>query len=70
MSVSPSEDSMRLRLLPLMMMIVGAGLAWPVTGYAQQEATLSGTVTDSTDLVMPGVSVRAVHVASGTVMRR
>jgi hypothetical protein len=45
--------------------IVGAVLAWPGFGYAQQEATLSGIVTDSTDLVLPGVSVRAVHLATG-----
>ena len=30
-----------------------------------QEATLSGTVTDSTGAVLPGVTVRAVHEATG-----
>lgn len=39
-------------------------VALPVTGYAQ-EATVSGTVTDSTGGVLPGVVVRAVHEASG-----
>ena len=48
-----------------LMTIVGALLIWPSTGHAQQEATLSGTVKDSFDLVMPGVSVRAVHLATG-----
>ena len=39
-------------------------IALPVTGYAQ-EATLTGTVTDNTGAVLPGVVVRAVHEASG-----
>src|SRR4030095_14082406 len=39
-------------------------LAWPAIGRAQ-EALLTGTVTDSTGGVLPGVSVRAVHTASG-----
>jgi hypothetical protein len=36
----------------------------PATGYAQ-EATLIGTITDSTGAVLPGVSVTAVHEATG-----
>jgi hypothetical protein len=39
-------------------------LALPVSGYAQ-EATFAGTVTDSTGGVLPGVTVTAVHEASG-----
>ena len=39
-------------------------LALPVVGYAQ-EAALIGTVTDTTGGVLPGVTVRAVHEASG-----
>ena len=39
-------------------------LALPVIAHAQ-EATLSGTVTDTTGGVLPGVSVTAVHEASG-----
>ena len=41
-----------------------AVLALPVMGYAQ-EAVLSGTITDSTGGVLPGVTVKAVHEASG-----
>ncbi|MBI4206444.1 MAG: TonB-dependent receptor [Betaproteobacteria bacterium] len=39
-------------------------LALPMLAYAQ-EATLSGTVTDTTGGALPGVTVRAVHEASG-----
>ena len=39
-------------------------LALPVTGYAQ-EATIAGTVADNTGAVLPGVVVRAVHLATG-----
>jgi len=36
------------------LLVVSAILALPVTGYAQ-EAVVSGTVTDSTGGVLPGV---------------
>jgi len=36
----------------------------PVMGYAQ-EAVLSGTVSDSTGGVLPGVTVTATHTATG-----
>jgi len=36
----------------------------PFAGYAQ-EATLSGTVTDSTGGVLPGVTITATHTATG-----
>jgi len=39
-------------------------LALPVAVFAQ-EATINGTITDSTGAVLPGVSVVAVHAASG-----
>ena len=45
-------------------LLVVAMLALPVLGYAQ-EAVLSGTVSDSTGGVLPGVTVTAVHEASG-----
>jgi len=40
-------------------------LALPSIGSAQ-EATIAGTVKDSTAAVLPGVAVRAVHEATGT----
>src|SRR5437867_8167748 len=43
---------------------IAAMLAVPAIGYAQ-EATLSGTITDSTGGVLPGVTVTAVHEATG-----
>ena len=43
---------------------VGAMLALPVLAHAQ-EASLTGTVTDSTEGALPGVTVQAVHNASG-----
>ena len=43
---------------------VGAMLALPVLAHAQ-EATLSGRVSDTTGGALPGVTVRAVHEASG-----
>jgi hypothetical protein len=46
------------------LLLVVAILALPVTGYAQ-EATLTGTVTDATGAVLPGVTVTAVNEATG-----
>src|SRR5438876_6807186 len=46
------------------LLLVGAIVTVPVTGFAQ-EATVSGTVADSTGGVLPGVTVTALHEASG-----
>ena len=46
------------------LLLVGVLLALPVLVLAQ-EAALIGTVTDSTGAVLPGVTVTAVHEASG-----
>jgi hypothetical protein len=54
---------MRSRLFRLSIRI-GLMLALPVLASAQ-EATLSGSVADSTGGALPGVTVRAVHEASG-----
>jgi carboxypeptidase family protein len=54
---------MRPRAVSLCSVIVVL-LALPATGYAQ-EAALSGTVTDSTGAVLPGVTVTAVLEATG-----
>ena len=39
-------------------------LAIPIAAFAQ-EAVLTGTISDSTGGVLPGVTVTAVHAASG-----
>jgi len=54
---------MRLRIAGWLL-VAGVILALPVTGYAQ-EATLSGTVADTTGGVLPGVTVTAIHEATG-----
>src|SRR5215208_6230899 len=46
------------------LILFGAVLALPTTVFAQ-EAVLSGTITDSTGAVLPGVSVTAVNEATG-----
>ena len=46
------------------LMSIGAILMLPATGFSQ-DATLSGTITDSTSAVIPGVTVTATHVESG-----
>jgi hypothetical protein len=45
------------------LIVVGAILAWPVAGYAQE--IVGGTVTDATGLVLPGVTVTATLEATG-----
>jgi len=45
-------------------MMTTAVLAWPGESHAQ-DATVNGTVTDTTGGVLPGVTVTAVHEATG-----
>ena len=49
---------------PIFLCAILTILAMPVVGYAQ-EATVSGTMTDSTGGVLPGVTIKAVNEASG-----
>src|SRR5438874_2564660 len=43
---------------------IGAILMLPVRGHAQ-ESTVSGTLTDTTGAVLPGVTVTATHTETG-----
>src|SRR5881396_2185692 len=43
---------------------IGAILMLPVSGHAQ-ESTVSGTLTDPSGAVIPGVTVTAMHMESG-----
>src|SRR5688572_1509264 len=45
-------------------LVIAAFLAIPVRGFAQ-DATLTGTVKDSSGAVLPGVTVTALHEATG-----
>ena len=51
------------RHLP-MMLVTATFLSLPLVAHAQ-EATITGTVTDSTGGVLPGVTIKAVNEASG-----
>ena len=57
---------MRHGLVRPFILILLSCLTLPAAVFAQ-EATISGTVKDSTSGVLPGVAVRAVHEATGTV---
>jgi len=48
------------------LLVIAAFVALPAASHAQ-EATLTGTVVDSTGGVLPGVPVIAVHTATGNV---
>ncbi len=50
--------------LTTLLIVVAVLVTWPA-GARAQEAVLSGTVSDTTGAVLPGVVVRAVHEASG-----
>src|SRR2546425_3827612 len=47
------------------LIVVAAILALPVAGYAQGEAGVNGTITDSTGGVLPGATVTASNDATG-----
>ena len=50
----------------LVSLVLSLILVLPARGYAQ-EAVVSGTLTDSTGAVLPGVTVTALHEASGNI---
>lgn len=49
------------------LIVLGAILALPVAGYAQE--VVRGTVKDATGAVLPGVTVTAVHEATGNTFQ-
>src|SRR5689334_15450614 len=52
-------------------LLIAMLVAWPVMAVAQTNtAQLSGVVTDASGAVLPGATVTATHVASGTVVTR
>src|SRR5215216_702676 len=53
------------RIVRPFILIVLSCLTYPAAGFAQ-EATIAGTVKDSTAAVLPGVALRAIHEATGT----
>jgi hypothetical protein len=57
---------MTIRRIVQRLILVGLVSALPAAGYAQ-EAIVIGTVTDTTGGVLPGVTVVAVHSATGNV---
>jgi carboxypeptidase family protein len=52
------------RRLLIHLLLLTALFAFPIAGYAQ-EATITGTVTDTTGAVLPGVTITIVNEASG-----
>ncbi len=57
-----------MRDVTLRMLTLGIALLTLSTGARAQEAAISGTVTDMTDAVVPGVTVTAIHEASGNTL--
>src|SRR5258706_12513572 len=53
-----------MRLLLGRLLLLGAMLAIPAMAFAQ-DAVLTGTITDSTGAVLPGVTLHATHEATG-----
>src|SRR5438034_9583901 len=59
------QEEVVMRSGPLVRLILASIiLTLPMTAHAQ-EAVINGTVTDSTGGVLPGVTVTALHQASG-----
>ena len=59
-----------MRSVPVALSIFAfAILTLPTSAHAQQEAVVSGRITDSSGGVLPGVTVRAVHEATGNTFQ-
>jgi hypothetical protein len=57
-----------LRTIRVSALLASLILWWPAASPAQQNATLSGTVTDESKAVLPGVTVTATDIATGRVL--
>lgn len=67
-STCPATWGKKVRITRLLQCCsIGAVLLGAPGGALAQEATLTGTITDSTGGVLPGVTVTAVHETSGIV---
>src|SRR3954464_7101140 len=53
------------RRVSLFALLLALILALPIASYAQTEAVITGVVSDSSGGVLPGVTITAVHVATG-----
>src|SRR5437764_10748118 len=50
------------------LLVIGAIVMVPILGHSQ-ESTMTGTVTDATGAVIPGVSITATHIESGNTFQ-
>ena len=51
------------------LLVASTILLLPIATYAQDEAVVSGRITESSGAVLPGVTVRAVHEATGNTFQ-
>src|SRR5262249_28460171 len=53
------------RCLGILAAALGLAFVLPSAGYAQTDVVINGTITDSTDAVLPGVTVTALKIDNG-----